>query len=226
MSAREEILRRVRAATADVPADEAAAWVAERDGSPASAYVRARQRPPAALAARFAERVREHGASVAEVADRPGAIAEAVAAACERLAVGSVVVPADVPADWVPAGVRRVEDEPPLGLAALAAAEAVLTGAALGVAQTGTIALDGGEAQGRRALTLVPDVHLCVVRATQLVDSVPEAVARLADGAPACRPLTLVSGPSATSDIGFERVVGVHGPRTLAVALVRDDVPG
>lgn len=219
MSAREEILARVRAATADVPAGETAAWDSERDGSPASAYVRQRPRPAAALAARFAGRVREHGAGVTEVADRPGAIAEAVAAACARLALGSLVVPADVPADWVPAGVRRVEDEPPLGVAALAAAEAVLTGAALGVAQTGTIGLDGGLAQGRRALTLVPDVHLCVVRASQLVDGVPDAVARLTAAARARRPITLVSGPSATSDIGFKRVVGVHGPRTLHVVL-------
>lgn len=224
-SAREAILARVRAATADVPADEPAAWELERDSDAASAYARRRDEPLSARAARFAARVREHGARVAEAADDPAAIAAAVGEACAALGIGAAVVPPDLPAAWTPAGLRRVADDPPLDPAALSAADGVLTGAALGIADTGTIALDAGPAQGRRALTLVPDTHVCVVRASQLAGGVPEALERLAGAARAGRPITLVSGPSATSDIGFERVVGVHGPRTLHVVLVRDEPP-
>jgi len=97
----------------------------------------------------------------------------------------------------------------------------VLTGCALGIAQTGTIVLDSGRAQGRRALTLLPDYHLCVVREGQIVGLVPEAFASLQDTIKAeGRPVTFISGPSATSDIELNRVEGVHGPRTLEVLIV------
>jgi L-lactate dehydrogenase complex protein LldG len=125
---------------------------------------------------------------------------------------GTVVVPPGLPDDWVP-GATVDQGFDPLALDEFAA---VVTCCAAASARTGTIVLDGSPDQGRRAITLVPDVYVCVVRAEQVVDTVPELLARL----DATRPLTFVSGPSATSDIELQRVEGVHGPRTLAVVLV------
>ncbi|MFE1266877.1 lactate utilization protein C [Streptomyces sp. NPDC058757] len=133
----------------------------------------------------------------------------------------SVVVPPGLPEAWLAeSGAERVADGPGLTPAALDGADAVVTGCALAVAETGTIVLDGGPGQGRRALTLVPDLHVCVVREDQVVASVPEALPRLDP----LRALTWISGPSATSDIELDRVEGVHGPRTLEVVLVRGPV--
>jgi L-lactate dehydrogenase complex protein LldG len=117
--------------------------------------------------------------------------------------------------------VTLLRDEPPLSLADLDTSSGVLTGCAVAIAQTGTIILDGGASQGRRALSLVPDRHLCVVRTEQVVGLVPEAIAWLAERK--THPITLISGPSATSDIELIRVEGVHGPRTLHVFVVHDD---
>jgi len=133
----------------------------------------------------------------------------------------AVVVPPGLPADWLsayPGPIRVDEPDRPLSAADLdAPGLAVLTGCAVAIAETGTLLLDAGPDQGRRILTLVPDHHVCVVYAQQVVAGVPEALRRLADPT---RPLTLVSGPSATSDIELNRVEGVHGPRRLAVLLV------
>ena len=127
----------------------------------------------------------------------------------------TVAVPVDIPPAWV-TGLTTVPDDPPLSNADLDTTTAVLTGCAVGIAATGTIVLDGGAAQGRRALTLIPDHHICVVVTGQIVDTVPQGFAALNP----LRPLTFVSGPSATSDIELERVEGVHGPRTLDVLIV------
>lgn len=144
-------------------------------------------------------------ATVAAVLDARGSHLVALAPGC--------------PDGWWPVAVR---DEPPLTTAALDGLDAVVTGCAVAVAETGTIVLDHEGGQGRRALTLVPDHHLLVVRAGQVVPAVPDAVAALDPR----RPQTWVSGPSATSDIELSRVEGVHGPRRLDVVLVVDAPAG
>lgn len=129
-----------------------------------------------------------------------------------------LVVPPGLPEPWLAryrGRVRRDGDPAPLTVAELDAASSVLTGCAVAIAATGTIVLDTGPAQGRRALTLVPDHHVCVVRVDQVVPGVLQAVAELDPR----RPLTWISGPSATSDIELNRVEGVHGPRRLEVVL-------
>ena len=130
---------------------------------------------------------------------------------------GRVVIPGDLPAAWVE-GVDTLADNPadPLSITQLETAAAVVTGCVVGIAATGTIVLDAGKTQGRRVLTLIPDHHICVVFTDQIVNTVPQAFANLNP----LRPLTFISGPSATSDIELERVEGVHGPRTLDVLLV------
>ena len=126
-----------------------------------------------------------------------------------------IVTPAGIPDEWIENPLR---DDPALDPYELDASDGVLTTCALAIAQTGTIVLDGGPGMGRRALTLLPDYHLCVVRQGQLVSSVPEAIGKLKDDP--TRPLTFISGPSATVDIEMVRVRGVHGPRRLEVILV------
>lgn len=125
-----------------------------------------------------------------------------------------VITPAGLPDAWT-TGIDAVTDDPPLTHEDLDQADGVLTTCALAIAQTGTIILDGGPGMGRRALTLLPDYHLCVVKQDQLVGSVPEAMRTLAERK--THPLTFVSGPSATVDIEMTRVRGVHGPRRLEV---------
>jgi L-lactate dehydrogenase complex protein LldG len=107
-----------------------------------------------------------------------------------------------------------------LSVPELDALDGALTGCAIGIAEVGAFVLDGGPGQGRRALSLVPDLHICVVREDQVVGLVPEAVRKLEESVRAGRPLTFVAGPSATSDIELDRVEGVHGPRTLHVVVV------
>jgi L-lactate dehydrogenase complex protein LldG len=166
---------------------------------------------------RFAERVADYRAVVHRVtaATLAGTVADALASR----AAASVVLPAGLPPEWlaaIPAGITSRFDDPPLSHAQLDALDAVITGCAVAIAETGTIVLDAGAGQGRRALSLLPDRHVCVVRADQIVGDVAEALARLDPR----RPLTWISGPSATSDIELDRVEGVHGPRKLDVLIV------
>jgi L-lactate dehydrogenase complex protein LldG len=137
----------------------------------------------------------------------------------ELLGKRKIVTPAGIPNDWVDND-NALRDDPPLDPHDLDAADGVITTCALAIAQTGTIILDGGPGMGRRALTLVPDYHLCVVKKHQIVPSVPEAIAKLQKGP--TRPLTFISGPSATVNIEMVRVRGVHGPRRLEVILVTE----
>ena len=219
MSAREQILGRVRAAIADVPAGEPDHFDVTQTGDAAVAYERRRPVAGEEHVALFAARCGDYRANVVRCEAGAAAIAAAVADACARHGVRSLVVPAGVPGDWVPDGLEPLGDEPVLTARQLDECDGVLTGCALAIAQTGTIVLDAGPAQGRRALTLVPDLHICVVGAEQIVVGVPEGVAAARGAVDAGRALTLISGPSATSDIELKRVEGVHGPRRLEVVL-------
>jgi L-lactate dehydrogenase complex protein LldG len=211
--ARAEILSRVRHALADVPGDESPEQVEVPRG-----YARGGRLSAAQTVELFAERVGEYHATVHRVA-ADGA-RERIEACCSERVLSRLVVPGDLPEHWRPAGIETVVDEG-LGHRELDACDGVLTGCAAAIALTGTILLDGGPGQGRRAITLVPDYHLCLVRADQVAETVAEALARVAPraGLPA-RPITLISGPSATSDIELRRVEGVHGPRTLDVLIL------
>lgn len=204
--ARAEVLARVRAAIRDAASPEVP-----------RCYRRAGDHPPgsAALLDLLRNRLLDYRATVHQ--SDPERLAATIRTVLESAgAAGArVLVPAGLPGGWVDGGVT---DRPDLGPADLDRFAAVVTGCAVTVAETGTIVLDGSADQGRRAITLVPDVHVCVVRASQVVQSVPEALARLDPR----RPLTFISGPSATSDIELRRVEGVHGPRHLHVVLLLD----
>ena len=209
--AREDILGRVRRALADVPRGER-----PEDVTVPRAYL---EQEPEGTLDRLVERVADYGAVVRVVA--VDGIAAAVEEACRDFGVSRLAVPPDLPAAWVPSGVEAVTDAA-LDPEELDRIGAALTGCALAIAETGTIVLDGGARQGRRALTLVPDVHVCVVEEAQIVDGVPAALRRLAGGLRADRrPITFVSGPSATSDIELSRVEGVHGPRRFWLIVAR-----
>jgi L-lactate dehydrogenase complex protein LldG len=199
MTAREDILAKVRSAIAgaagprEIPRDYR---TTSQDGLDA-----------------FLDRLAHYDALAIQTT--PDALEETIATTLNHRQARDVIAPDGVPAGWLTT-VNQIKDTPPLDNDALDRADGVVTTCALAIAQTGTIVLDGGPGMGRRALTLLPDYHLCVVRAEQIVPSVPEALARLKPTSP----LTFISGPSATVDIEMVRVKGVHGPRTLDVILV------
>ena len=147
-----------------------------------------------------------------------GEVARAIGAALGG--ARRVVVPPGLTPEWLPGGLDMLRDDPPLSHADLDRAEAVVTGCAVAVSETGTIILDHGPDQGRRALSLIPDLHVCLVRGDQVVQTVRQAVDTVAASVRAGRPLTWLSGGSATSDIELVRVEGVHGPRHLHVIVV------
>ncbi len=213
MNAREEILARIRTANGHcAPGGTDEAYAAIPRG-----YLRSHHDPASTdVVALFAERAADYRAVVERVpAD---AIAVAVARALANLPRHAVLVPDGIPGDWLtglPEGTEVLGDDPVLSPADLDRVPAVLTGCAVAIAETGTVVLDHGAGQGRRALTLLPDFHLVVVRAAQVAADLPDALERLE----ASRPLTFISGPSATSDIELIRVEGVHGPRQLHILI-------
>jgi len=201
-AAREAILAAVRGATAGAAAPEPVART----------YRRAGARSPEERIDLLSERLVDYRANVRRV--ESARLREAI----DELAVGRIGVPPGLPEAWRPAG--AVEDRA-LGPRELDELDGVLTGCTVAIAETGTLVLAGGASEGRRALTLVPDLHICIVRADQVVETVPEAFDTLHHVAR--RPLTFVSGPSATSDIELKRVEGVHGPRRLVVVIVEGE---
>jgi L-lactate dehydrogenase complex protein LldG len=209
MTARDEILARIAGALRDRPTPPAVARTYRTAGHPS-------ELAGEELLERLVDRLVDYRALVRR--STTAMVATTVVAAltergARRVAVPDGILPAGL--DRLEPGIELVGDDPPLTPAQLDGLDGVLTGCAVAIAETGTIVLDGGGGQGRRVLSLVPDYHLVVVTAAQVVAGVPEALARL-DPA---RPQTWISGPSATSDIELDRVEGVHGPRTLEVIL-------
>ncbi|MEU7137605.1 LUD domain-containing protein [Streptomyces sp. NPDC046261] len=209
---RERILGRIRRALSDVPPYER-----PRDHPVPRDYRRTHgQRTAAESVALLADNLTDYRATVhrTDADGLPALLAELL----RRRGARRVVVPVGLPSGWLAqAPVELVRDSASLSPHDLDAMDSVVTGCALAIAETGTLVLDAGPDQGRRRITLVPDHHLCVVRvADQVVDSVPQALGRLTP----TRPLTWISGPSATSDIELDRVEGVHGPRALDVVLL------
>lgn len=217
MTAREEVLQRIRGALGR-PAAPAAPPPSPGDGP--RGYRTAGSLPAGQLTALLAQRLTDYRTHVSRCSpvQLPAVAADALAQRGARRVVvppGLEVTGLDLAVLAQLTGAELVTDNG-LSPAELDTADGVITGAAVVIAETGTIVLDASPGQGRRAISLIPDYHLCIVHAGQIVALVPEAIARLTPA----RPLTWVSGPSATSDIELNRVEGVHGPRTLEVIIV------
>jgi L-lactate dehydrogenase complex protein LldG len=209
-SARAAVLGRVRAALGDRPTTPEVTRTYRRDAEPETDVV-----------ALFTERAADYRATVEIIEAKD--LRAAIAAVLHAHGARRIAVPADLPEHWLGGAPDAdgpecawLRDDPPLSVSDLDGADGVVTAAALAIALTGTVILDAGAGQGRRVLSLLPDLHVCVVRSDQIVATVPQAIARV-DGR---RPQTWISGPSATSDIELNRVEGVHGPRTLHIIVV------
>lgn len=205
-SSRDLILARVRDALGG------AAATAE---PPPQGYRRTGVLAEAAMIELLCRRIGDYRAEVrrVEAAD----LRTAIAAAFADHGAERVCIPPGIPAQWRPERPELIEDHG-LDHHQLDALDGVLTGATLAIAQTGTIVLSGQPAEGRRALTLIPDLHICVIDEAQVVETLPQAIEALAATR---RPVTFISGPSATSDIELRRVEGVHGPRRLVALVTR-----
>lgn len=211
-AARTEVLRRIRAAKGASP--DAAAVEREWVGLDRN-YLRSASKGRDAVLELLEDRLRDYDAHV--VRARESEVAGCVSAMLMQRGKRLIVIPGGLPSGWLPDGVEFVVDE---GMDAkeLDRFDGVLTAATVAIAETGTIVLQNVAGQGRRAMTLVPDYHLCLVKVQDVVETVPEAIERLR--ATAELPTTFFSGPSATADIEMTRIKGVHGPRFLDVILV------
>jgi L-lactate dehydrogenase complex protein LldG len=211
-AARKEVMRRIRKAMG--PSPDAAAvraeWAAIDRG-----YRRSASRGRDAVLELLEDRLRDYDAHVVR-SDRAD-VAANVAAMLQQRGKQKMVIPKGLPAEWLPTGISFVVDERE-SATTLDSFDGVMTGATVAIAETGTVVLQDVAGQGRRAVTLVPDYHLCLVRVEDVVETVPEALERLHDTAGL--PTTFFSGPSATADIEMTRIKGVHGPRFLDVILI------
>jgi L-lactate dehydrogenase complex protein LldG len=212
MNSREEILRRVRTATAGASTAEVAraGW-----SSVARRYKREGVREREIVLELLEDRLRDYDATVVRCVY--GEVARSVAGMLSERGKRRLVVPAGLAAEWLPVGFEFVVDDE-LPATVLDGIDGVVTGSTVAIAETGTVVLQNVAGQGRRAVTLVPDYHLCLVRVEDVVETVPEALDRLRGTAGLAT--TFVSGPSATADIEMTRIKGVHGPRFLDVILI------
>ena len=215
MNAREEVLARIAAAHRAAPPPDLPYEEISRQYRTASDF------SAEALTELLIDRLLDYRALVRQCS--PDDLAAEIADALGRRSAQTVVAPAGLDLSWTASISAQVltdgsSTDDQLSVSELDAADGVVTGCAAAIAETGTLILDGSPGQGRRVLTLIPDYHLCVVLLDQIVADVPQALARLE----ATRPLTMISGPSATSDIELNRVEGVHGPRTLEVIIVAE----
>lgn len=205
-SARDEVLARIRGALGESPTAPPVprAYRSSGDHGPGSPE----------LATQLVDRLEDYRAVVVRAPDDDQSIGLAIAETLSHRGIHRVITPAGLPPEWT-GGLDARRDTGTATPRELDTLPAVVTGSAVAISETGTIVLDGGDRCGRRAITLVPDTHVCVVATRDIVQTVPEALQRLDP----TRPLTFISGPSATSDIELDRVEGVHGPRTLVVVL-------
>jgi len=215
VNAREEVLARIAAAHRAAPPPDLPYEEISRQYRTASDF------SAEALTELLIDRLLDYRALVRQCS--PDNLAAEIADALGRRSAQTVVAPAGLDLSWTASISAQVltdgsSTDDQLSVSELDAADGVVTGCAAAIAETGTLILDGSPGQGRRVLTLIPDYHLCVVLLDQIVADVPQALARLE----ATRPLTMISGPSATSDIELNRVEGVHGPRTLEVIIVEE----
>jgi L-lactate dehydrogenase complex protein LldG len=207
-SSRQAILKRVRAATG---ADES-----RYEGLPRN-YIRRGTLDIEGRIQLMTERLREYGAEVVEAS--PAELPPVIIHIIQTSGRHQIAVPGGLPEEWLAAGVYwRVDNE--LSNEQIEQCGGVMTAASAGIADSGTIVLHHGPQEGRRGLTLLPDFHLCILRATQIVETLPEYFARFPQPP---RLATYISGPSATADIEMTRIKGVHGPRYLSVIIVRDE---
>lgn len=214
-SSRQAVLDRIRQATPGAAASSA--MLVEGYAAVPRNYVRRGSIGVNERMELMVERLREYDAEVTEC--MPQELASTIEARLKASGRHTFVAPAGVPAEWLAAGFEwKIDHE--LAVDDIEHAEGVMTGSFCGVAESGTIVLHHGSAEGRRVLSLLPDWHLCVLRASQVVETLPEYFARC-EQAPAL--VTWISGPSATADIEMTRIKGVHGPRFLDVVLVRDE---